>query len=87
MRVKDFQFIKYLLTNEIDLPEDKCSEILETEIEIIPDGDPDLFVDRGKDFRLIVKFISNAYIILHAVNWGKVGVGAFGSHCQLFSLC
>lgn len=48
MKIKDFQFIRYLLTNEMDIPTSKCVDILNSDIDILHSGEPDTVVERGE---------------------------------------
>lgn len=47
MKVKDLQFARYFLTNEVDLKKDLIDDILEYDIEIKSVGEPDTVIDRG----------------------------------------
>lgn len=46
MKVRDLQFPRYFLTNEIDLHPSKIREILDRDIEVRLDGEPDTVTDR-----------------------------------------
>ncbi len=47
IKIRDLQFAKYLLTHEIDLDDAATNQVLEHDIEISNNGEPDSLVDRG----------------------------------------